>query len=106
MTTTWVPVAKVDDVPNGDVRTVRAAGKEFALYHVEGQFFATSALCTHGFARMSDGFLEGFEIECPLHQGKFDVRNGKGLCAPITEALASYPARVENGMVHIGLSSP
>jgi naphthalene 1,2-dioxygenase system ferredoxin subunit len=99
----WLPLARTDEVPAGDVRTFAADGTEVALYQVDGEFFATSAYCTHGFARLSDGFLEGFEIECPLHQGRFDVRDGRPLCPPLTEAVKSFPVRVENDTVLIGL---
>jgi naphthalene 1,2-dioxygenase ferredoxin component len=63
--------------------------------------YATENICTHGQARLSDGFLEGCEIECPLHQGKFDVRDGKALCEPVTDALRSYAVKVEGGRVFV-----
>jgi naphthalene 1,2-dioxygenase system ferredoxin subunit len=53
---------------------------------------------------MSDGFLEGKEIECPLHQGKFDVCTGKALCAPLTEDIRVYPVRIENKRVFLNMS--
>ncbi len=96
MSENWIDVAALDDVPEGDVVAVKAAGKEIALYEVEGEIFATDNLCTHGAARMSDGFLEGREIECPLHQGRFDVCTGKAMCAPLTEDIRTYPVRIEN----------
>jgi naphthalene 1,2-dioxygenase system ferredoxin subunit len=46
-------------------------------------------------------FLEGHEIECPLHQGRFDVRTGKAMCAPLTEDLRSYPVKIEGGRVFL-----
>ena len=92
----WIDAAALADVPEGDVIGVRVAGKEIALYEVEGEVFATDNVCTHGQARMSDGFLEGREIECPLHQGRFDVCTGKALCAPLTENIKTYPVRIEN----------
>lgn len=73
----WLDAGAVADIPQGDVIGVQLAGKEIALYEVEGEVFATDNFCTHGHARMSDGFLEGREIECPLHQGKFDVCTAK-----------------------------
>ena len=62
------------DVPQEDVIAVVVAGREIALYGVDGEVFATDNICTHGQARLCEGFLEGHEIECPLHQGRFDVR--------------------------------
>lgn len=103
MSDNWVDAAARDDVPEGDVVGIKVDGKEIALYEVEGDIYATDNICTHGHARMSDGFLEGREIECPLHQGKFDVCTGKALCAPLTENIRTYPVRIENLRVMLKL---
>lgn len=103
MSENWFDAAAVADVPEGDVIGVRVGGKEIALYEVDGEVFATDNICTHGHARMSDGFLEGREIECPLHQGKFDVCSGKALCAPLTENIKTYVVRIENMRVMLKL---
>jgi naphthalene 1,2-dioxygenase system ferredoxin subunit len=60
-------------------------------------------LCTHGNARLCDGFLEGHEIECPLHQGKFDIRTGKPTCAPVTVPVRIYPVKIDNGRVYVAI---
>lgn len=99
----WTDATAFDDVPDDDVTSVQLDGRDIALYKVEGSVFATDNTCTHGHARLCDGFLEGHEIECPLHQGKFDVRDGSPTCAPVTEALRSYPVRIENGRVFLQL---
>lgn len=103
MSDNWTDAAGRDDVPEGDVVGIKVAGREIALYEVEGEIYATDNICTHGHARMSDGFLEGREIECPLHQGKFDVCTGKALCAPLTENIRTYPVRIENLRVMLQL---
>ncbi|WP_198951404.1 non-heme iron oxygenase ferredoxin subunit [Pigmentiphaga sp. NML080357] len=99
----WTDVAATDDVPEDDVIGVQAAGKDLALYSVDGEFYATDNICTHGHARLCDGFLEGHEIECPLHQGRFDVRSGKAMCAPLTEDIRTYPLKVEGGRIWLQL---
>ena len=86
-----------------DVIGIALAGRDLAIYNVEGEFFATDNICTHGQARLCDGFLDGFEIECPHHQGKFDVRDGRASCEPATVAVRSYPVRVEGGRVFVQL---
>lgn len=103
MTQHWIDAAAEDAVPDEDVIAVQVAGKEVALYGVDGDVYATDNICTHGHARLCDGFLEGTEIECPLHQGKFDVRTGKAMCAPLTEDIRSYPVKIENGRVFVDL---
>jgi naphthalene 1,2-dioxygenase system ferredoxin subunit len=100
-TTNWVDALAADDLPSDDVMAVAVAGRELALYSVGDAVYATDNLCTHGQARLCDGFLEGHEIECPLHQGRFDVRDGKPLCEPVTEALRCFPVKVEAGRVFV-----
>jgi naphthalene 1,2-dioxygenase system ferredoxin subunit len=99
----WIDAAAADEVPEDDVIGIVVAGREIALYNAEGEFFATDNICTHGQARLCEGFLEGHEIECPLHQGRFDVRTGQPTCAPVTEAIRSYPIRIEGGRVFLAL---
>ena len=103
MSDNWIDVIAVDAVPVADVTAVTVNGHDIAIYEVEGEIHATANVCTHGAARMSDGFLEGREIECPLHQGKFDVCTGKALCAPLTEDIRVYPVRIENQRVMVKL---
>jgi naphthalene 1,2-dioxygenase system ferredoxin subunit len=105
MTQNWIDAAAADAVPEEDVIAVAIAGKEVALYGVDGEVYATDNICTHGHARLCDGFLEGTEIECPLHQGKFDVRTGKAMCAPLTEDIRTYPVKIENGRVYVDMSA-
>lgn len=99
----WLDATDEADVPDDDVIGVEVAGRDIALYKVEGSIFATDNTCTHGHARLCDGFLEGHEIECPLHQGKFDVRDGSATCAPAIEALRCYPVRIAGGRVLLQL---
>jgi naphthalene 1,2-dioxygenase system ferredoxin subunit len=97
----WIDALAEDDLPSDDVVGVAVGGSDIALYTVGEAVFATDNLCTHGHARLCDGFLEGHEIECPLHQGRFDVRDGRPTCDPVTETLRSYPVKIENGRVFL-----
>jgi naphthalene 1,2-dioxygenase system ferredoxin subunit len=97
----WIKLIPIDAAPQDDVISVDAGGREIALYRVGDEVYATDNICTHGHARLCDGFLDGHEIECPLHQGKFDVRSGDALCEPLTANIATYPLKVEDGHVLI-----
>jgi naphthalene 1,2-dioxygenase ferredoxin component len=99
--THWTDALATADLPTDDVLGLAVAGRDIAIYTVGDAVYATDNLCTHGHARLCDGFLEGHEIECPLHQGKFDVRTGQPTCAPVTEALRSYPVKIEGGRVFV-----
>src|SRR5215472_12880911 len=69
----WIKVAARADLGDGEMIGVNAAGREIALYDVGGQVYATENICTHAFAMLTDGWLDGDEIECPLHGGRFNV---------------------------------
>ena len=105
-TETWIDAMSVGELPIDDVTGVEAGGRDLAIYVVGTDVYATDNLCTHGQARLCDGFLDGHEIECPLHQGKFDVRDGRPLCEPVTEAVRSYPVKVEGGRVFVWIDEP
>lgn len=99
----WVDAIALDAVPGDDVIGLDVLGRDIALYAVGGALHATDNRCTHGAARLCDGFLEGHVIECPLHQGRFDVRDGQPLGEPLEAPLRTYPVRIERGRVQIGL---
>lgn len=103
MTIHWIKAAELASLPEDDVAAAQAGGVELALYRVGDCVYATADLCTHGRARLSDGFLEGHEIECPLHQGRFDVRTGAALCEPLTCDVERYDVKIEDGNVMVGL---
>lgn len=103
MAENWIDVAARDEVPDDDVTAANAGGLELALYAVDGKVYATANICTHGHARLCDGFLDGHEIECPLHQGKFDIRDGRPTCDPVTEPVRSFPVKIENSRVFVDL---
>ncbi|MES2946514.1 MAG: non-heme iron oxygenase ferredoxin subunit [Pseudomonadota bacterium] len=95
----WIDAADAAAVPEEDVIGLAVGGRDIALYKVEGSIYATDNICTHGLARLCEGFLLGHEIECPRHQGRFDIRDGRGTCEPITIAVRCYPVRIEAGRV-------
>ena len=101
--TTWHPLFPADELEEGMPLAHTCAGKRLALFRVGDAVFATDELCTHGQVSLCDGWQEGAMIECPLHQGQFDVRDGKPLCAPATEPLHTYATRVLNGAIEVSL---
>ena len=99
----WTDALSADALTTDDVVGVVVNGRDIAIYTCGDEVYATDNTCTHGQARLCDGFLDGHEIEGPLHQGKFDVRNGNPTCEPVTEALRSYPVRIEGRRVYLQL---
>ncbi len=88
-----------EDEPMG----VEVDGVPLALALVEGEVLAVNDVCTHGRAYLSEGFVEDGMIECPLHQGRFCLRTGEPRTAPVVEAVATYPVRVDGDQVLVGL---
>jgi naphthalene 1,2-dioxygenase ferredoxin component len=103
-TENWITVADRSVVGANSVVGVKAGDLDVALYNIDGQLYATHNVCTHAHALLSDGFLEGDVIECPLHGGRFEVKTGKGLGAPITCDLKTFPVRVEGDAIQVNVS--
>ena len=102
----WHDVAAADAVPDGDVIGAHAGGREIALVRLGDELFAIDATCTHGAASLCGGFVEpDGSIECPLHQGRFDVRSGRALCAPLTRDLVVHSVRVHGDRLLVRLSA-
>ena len=102
----WHDVAAADQVPDGDVIAAQVAGRDIALVRLGQDLFAIDATCTHGAANLCGGFVEpDGSIECPLHQGRFDVKTGRALCAPLTQDLVVHTVRVDGGRLWVKLKA-
>lgn len=99
----WIATVPTDnsDLEDEGVTSAQAGKIWVVLYKVEDEFFASAVLCTHGQASLADGYLEDFLIECPLHQGTFDVRTGEPVDPPCTEAVRTFPTRVVDGIIEV-----
>ena len=75
----WHLAGKAADFENEDVEQVWVGKLAVAVYKAKGQFYATQDVCTHEHAYLSDGVVVDCAIECPFHQGRFDVRDGRAL---------------------------
>jgi nitrite reductase/ring-hydroxylating ferredoxin subunit len=102
----WHMVARLDEIGADEPRPVDVGSYEIALFRVENKIFATSNVCTHQFAYLSSGYIEGDVVECPLHQARFHIPTGKALCSPAEEDLQVFPVRVEEDRVFVGIPNP
>ncbi|MFS8086039.1 MAG: non-heme iron oxygenase ferredoxin subunit [Acidobacteriota bacterium] len=100
---TWHKLAMLTDIPDAAPLEKEARGLPLALFKVRGKVYCTGNLCTHAEAFLSDGYLDGFEIECPLHGARFDIRDGRVLCQPARKDIASYPVRLDGTDVLVEL---
>ncbi|WP_108485463.1 non-heme iron oxygenase ferredoxin subunit [Oceaniglobus ichthyenteri] len=99
----WTDLIGVADLTTGWVTRVDLGARPLAVYHTPTGIYVSLALCNHGGADLCDGYMDGHLIECPLHQGAFDVRTGAPIGAPATRAMKTFPVRIENGRVQIRL---
>jgi nitrite reductase/ring-hydroxylating ferredoxin subunit len=102
-TLSWVATLPPSALDEHGVAKASANGLSVALYVVDCEYFATADLCTHGAASLSDGFLDGELIECPLHQGTFNVKTGSPVDAPCSVAVRSFPVKLQDGLLHVGM---
>ena len=101
--TEFVKLAETGDVAPGQVRVYEVQGRSIALCNVDGAFYAIDDVCTHDGGPLDQGEIDGHQIECPRHGARFDVRDGRALTLPAVRPVGSYPVRVEDGVVKVGL---
>jgi 3-phenylpropionate/trans-cinnamate dioxygenase ferredoxin subunit len=102
--TQWIEACAVGDIDAEDVMRFDHGGRSFAIYRSpDDRYYATDGLCTHEKVHLADGLVMDHIIECPKHNGRFDYRTGAAKGAPVCVNLATYPVRVEDGKVMIGL---
>ena len=89
------------DVAEGEALKVETEGLTLAVYNVKGEFYVSEDHCTHGPGSLSEGWLEGHEIECDFHQGRFDVRTGEVTGPPCMVPVKTYDVVVEGDRVMI-----
>ena len=77
----WHLAGNASDFEDEDVEQLKVGALAIAVYRAKGQFYATQDLCTHEHAYLSDGVVIDCIVECPFHQGRFDVRTGKAMGA-------------------------
>ncbi len=99
----FVTVANVNDVRKGKVKTFTVNGHKIALCNVEGTFFATQDLCTHDQGPLGEGELWNFNIECPRHGARFDVRTGQATALPAIRPIKTFPVRVEGDAIQVAI---
>jgi 3-phenylpropionate/trans-cinnamate dioxygenase ferredoxin subunit len=102
----YITVCNTDDLPPGE-REVFGIGDDWiAVFNVDGKYYAIADLCTHDEGPLADGDLNGFEIKCPRHGAKFDIRDGKAKTITVAPTdVPWYEVRVENDEVQIGLEA-
>ena len=83
------------EITPGNVKRVEVTGlPPLAVYNVEGHYYVTDDTCTHGLASLAEGYVEGDQIECPWHNGRFCIKTGEPAGFPVIEPIKTYAATV------------
>jgi ferredoxin-NADP reductase/nitrite reductase/ring-hydroxylating ferredoxin subunit len=101
----FVKVANTNDIPVSQMKEVQVNGQNICLANIDGKYFAINNICSHEGGPLADGRLEGYEVECPWHQSKFDMRNGQVRVPPAVEPQVTYQVKVEGEDVLINAGS-
>jgi 3-phenylpropionate/trans-cinnamate dioxygenase ferredoxin component len=99
----WVKVGRAEEIPEGGVCVFAAGDRHVAVSRVRGVLYALEDLCTHDDGPLGEGCLEGYEIECPRHGARFDVRNGSVCRMPAAAPVQTFPVKEEDGDVLVEL---
>jgi nitrite reductase/ring-hydroxylating ferredoxin subunit len=94
-------LCRTADVMPDTPRQARLGGQDVAVFAYEGAYYVTQDLCTHGPGCMSDGYVEGCEVECPFHQGRFNFITGEPTAAPCVDPLRVWKVTVRDGTVFV-----
>lgn len=101
MSENWIRACAADDIDEEDLLRFDHEGRTYCIYNTAEGFFATDGFCTHEEEHLENGIVIDCVIECPLHQGRFDIRSGKALSAPVCVDLETWSVKVEAGSIYI-----
>ena len=98
----WIRACRAADLGKEEVLQFDHGNRMIAIYHSpDGAYFATDGYCTHERTELTDGLVNGYEIECPRHFGSFDYRTGKAVLAPACIDLKTYKVQVDDEVVFV-----
>ena len=95
----FVKVAETKDIQPSTMKAVDLTSEKVCIVNVEGNYYAIGNVCTHVGGPLNEGTLEGYEVECPWHGSKFDVRTGEPTKPPARQAVPKYEVRVEDNNI-------
>ena len=99
----WFFVCETNILELEDIFRFDHNNKTYCIYHIEDGFYATDGICTHESVHLEEGLVMDGEIECPMHQGIFNIKTGKAISPPACEDLKTYPVKVKEGKIYIQL---
>jgi glycine betaine catabolism B len=101
----FVKVAEKKDIPLSHMKELQVNGQSVCVANIDGKYFAINNICSHEGGPLADGNLQGYEVECPWHQSKFDMRTGEVKAPPAVEPQASYEVTIFGADIMLKSSS-
>ncbi len=98
-----IQVCSIGDVAPGEVIKVETSGLTLAVFNLDGRYYVTDDHCTHGPGSLSEGCIDGDNIECNFHQGVFNIKTGEVVAPPCMIPVKTYKTVVEDGAVYVEL---
>ncbi len=98
----FVKVAQLDDLSPGEMMMVEVGDDRILLANVEGNVHAIEDICSHAYASLSEGDLNGDEVECPLHGSAFNLITGEAMTPPADASVKVYELRIEGQDILLG----
>jgi 3-phenylpropionate/trans-cinnamate dioxygenase ferredoxin subunit len=105
MSDNWVRACATDDIDEEDLLRFDHGDQTFCIYNTPKGFYATDGMCTHEDEHLEFGMVIDTVVECPLHQGRFDILTGEALSAPVCVDLKTYAVKVESGDIYLNVGS-
>lgn len=95
----WIEVGTRSEILPGEFKVVWDGDVPIAVYNIDGALYAVEDTCTHDDGELAGGEVHGFEVECPRHGARFDLRTGAVTAPPAVTPIASFPVTEDNGMI-------
>lgn len=95
----WIRVCASSELLPGEFQVAFDGDTAIAVFNIDGTLYAVEDICTHDGGELAGGPVEGFEVECPRHGARFDLRTGEATCPPAYVAIAKFPVKVEDDAV-------
>jgi 3-phenylpropionate/trans-cinnamate dioxygenase ferredoxin subunit len=98
-----VTLAITGELASGERKLFEVDGHRIALFNISGKYYCIADVCSHDGGPVAEGECDGFEIECPRHGARFDVRDGKVLSFPAIKDIPAYAVSVVDEKVQIDM---
>lgn len=101
MTANFTKVARVDEIPVGEMKAMAVNHHNILLVHTEDGIFALADECSHDSEPLNTGRLKGNQLICTRHGARFDVKSGAVLAPPAVVGVDSYEVRIDNNDIYV-----